>query len=533
MKTTLEFLKRFGFVLFVGLMFLILTCVVAFGQSSPPEGLQLIEREQPTRGIAALRKTVEEQPVAMNYYNLGCGLLQTGNLQEAASMFDKGLSVDSKNPLNHVGKGRILLRQGNLTAARVNLDKAIDLTRGKNAEVLAAVGEAWLDKQEFIATAKDYLQKSEALNPNATASLLLGDAFLAEANGGKAITNYEHAASLDVRNPTPHYKIGMVYVRSTNKDAALESLQKAISLDPGYTPAYKELAELYYTTKNGAEAVRMQEKYMELSEFRESGLVRMGYYLFMTRDFTRTNEVFEQAYRKGLLKETGLRYYALSLTENGDYSKGQRIFEEYFAKASAQQVEASDYASYGKVLLKLEQDSLAVVALQKSISIDSKQLSVRQLIAETLFRDKRYAEAVDAYTTLISQRSKPTSQDLYSLGRSLYFNNQFMKADTVFNQLIALQPTMTVGYLWAGRANAHLDPESEKGLAKPYYDKVVEIGQATPDKSKNDLREAFSYLGYYYLVKHDVPQSRANWEKVLALDPQDERAKEALKSIKP
>jgi tetratricopeptide (TPR) repeat protein len=154
------------------------------------------------------------------------------------------------------------------------------------------------------------------------------------------------------------------------------------------------------------------------------------------------------------------------------------------------------------------------------------------LKAETLFKDKRFPEAIAAYNDLISGRQKATSQDLYSLGRAQYYVESFHDADSTFKKLIDLQPAMSVGYLWAARTNSNLDPESVNGLALPFYEKVVSIGQATPDKSKAELKEAYSYMGYYYIVKKQASLSKASWEKVLAIDPNDERAKEGMKVVR-
>lgn len=331
---------------------------------------------------------------------------------------------------------------------------------------------------------------------NAAVKIATGDTYAKQGNGGKAVSSYEEAASLDPQNPLPHYKIGEIYLRSGNKDAAMEAFQKAISVDATYAAAYKEIAELYYMQKNGAEAVKAQEKYLEFSTSRDDGLVRLGYYTFMTRDFLKTNGIFKEAYEKGLLKDTDLRYYGLSLVEAEDYSGAQKILEEYLSKKEG---EASDYTAYAKTLVQLKQDSLAVLALEKSLSLDNRQTGVKKMLWETL----------------------------YALGKSYYSRKMFAEADTTFEKLIGLHPSVATGYLWAGRANAQLDPETEKGLAKDFYEKVIEIS-----KSKTDLKEAHAYLGYYYFVKKDVPQSRANWEKVLTIDPKDSQAIEALKAIK-
>ena len=57
-------------------------------------------------------------------------------------------------------------------------------------------------------------------------------------------------------------------------------------------------------------------------------------------------------------------------------------------------------------------------------------------------------------------------------------------------------------------------------------------------KNKKDLIEAYSYFGYYHYlqskdgkIQSEVTTSKSFWEKVLALDPNDERAKAAIQAL--
>jgi tetratricopeptide (TPR) repeat protein len=520
-----------GLIFIAALAFMMLMSLGAMSQSNS-DGLKLIEREQFKNGIEVLKAAFEEQQTAINSYRVGVGLIEAGDVAAAMAAFDKGIALDPRSALNYAGKGQLMMKEGNVQQATTLVEKALELSKSKDIAVINAVAKSWLQRPEFGAKAMSLLKKAESIEPNYESSLLLGDLFLLQGNGGAAISNYEQAATFEVRNPVPHFKIAMVYVRSTNKQSAVESLQQAVTIDPTYAPAWKEIAELHYTMKKGDEAVAAQERYLALSDNKNAGLARMGYYRFMAKDFAGAAEAFEVVWQEGLLNENGLKYFALTRNEAGDYAGAQKIFEEYFQKAKNEQVEARDYVAYAKVLLKLDQDSLAVVAFDKSLTLDDKQVSVRQLKAETLFKGKHYPQAVVAYTELIAVRTVATSQDLYSLGRAQFYTQAYQQADTTFRKLIELQPTMSVGYLWAARANSNLDPESTKGLALPFYEKVISIGQATPDKSKSELKEAYSYLGYYYILKKQAALSKLNWEKVLTIDPNDEKAKEGLKLLK-
>ena len=83
--------------------------------------------------------------------------------------------------------------------------------------------------------------------------------------------------------------------------------------------------------------------------------------------------------------------------------------------------------------------------------------------------------------------------------------------------------------------NAMIDSTAKQGLAKPFYEKYIEV--ATQDtanigKYKKDLMEANQYLAFYYFVKKDCEQSIAYWKKVLEFDPDNKQAKDSIKQIR-
>lgn len=407
-----------------------------------------------------------------------------------------------------------------------------ELLKSKDITVLNSTAKSLMEKPETQPKALQLLKRAESVKPNFETSMLLGDLYAKMGDGGKAISNYESAASHDPKSGEPQYKIGNVYQRSTNVDMALDHYNKSVTTDPKLALAWKEIGEMQYAKKNGAEAVKAQEQYISLVHASDEDVVRMAFYYFMAKDFTKAGETFKKAYDRGAVQGTALRYYALTLNEQNDLVLGQKIFDEYLQQAKPETVSASDYALYAKMLTESKQDSLAIIAIDKSLAIDSTQITLRQTKAEALYKGKRYTEAVAAYDKLMASRTKPAASDLFGLGRSLYYSENYQRADTTFRKLIEAQPTVAPVYLWAARTNANLDPESTAGLAKPFYEKVIELGQATPDKSKADLKEAYQYLGYYHLLKKEIALSKANWEKVLVIDPQNEQAQNALKLIK-
>jgi tetratricopeptide (TPR) repeat protein len=445
------------------------------------------------------------------------------------------IQLNEKEPLNYVGKGYVRVLQNNMSEAKTLFEKVLKDTKSKNVAVLDGIAEAYLSNKQSANEALPLLLKAKSVDKKDVNTLiLLGDAYLQQNNGGQAVSAYEDAATLDPKNGKPNYKIGNVFARSKNISASTEAYNKAIAADPEFTLAYKELGEIYYIAKDGAKAVEAQKKYLSLTEKPEQGRLQLAFYLFMAKNYAEANALFATLIQSPDALPVTYRFYAVSLMESKDLANSRKVFEQYFAKAKPEELQASDYNYYGNALLSLNEDSLAIASgFDKSLALDSTQTEILQLKAETLFKDKRYAEAGDAYAKLAAARPSPAAKDYYDMGRAYYYGSKMVEADSAFSKLVKLQPEMTIGYTWKARTLASQDPELKQGLAKPYFDKVVELGSATPEKNKNDLIEAYNYLASYsYNVSHDVNATKSYYQKILTLKPGDPTATENLSILK-
>jgi tetratricopeptide (TPR) repeat protein len=150
-------------------------------------------------------------------------------------------------------------------------------------------------------------------------------------------------------------------------------------------------------------------------------------------------------------------------------------------------------------------------------------------------RAKNYPQAAVWFQKRVDSGDKVSTTDYYNLGRAYYLMKEYGKSDSAFGKVTSLQETWAPGWLWRGKANAGLDPDSKQGLAKPYYEKYIELvsaDSANITKYQRELTEANSYLAYYYLVQKDCTQSTIYWKRVLDLEPGNERAKDGLEIIK-
>lgn len=523
---------------------LLLMASANFTLAQSPEirqAFRFYEIEQPSKMIPALEKATQANEEDLYY--LGLGHILMGNLDKALATFEKGISNDNKDPLPVAGKGNVFILQKKTNEGKALLAQAADMNRKKTAAQWEAVGRGYLADSKFLLDAISALQKAKEIdNGDREVHLLLGDAYLAQNQGGEAVSSYERAASADSKWALPLYKIAKVFQRSKNKEVVMDYLTRAVTVDPEFAPAWKDLAEAYYLDKQAKKAVEALEKFLAISENPKDAKFQLAFFYFMAKDYEKANAIFKEVLNDKNASPTALKFYAFSLIEQGKLDEAQKILEQFFQKAKPEDIKASDYASYGKLLLKLKSDSLANEAFAKGIELDTanEDMEIRELQAETFYKRKKYEKAAEAYSDLVKTKEemeqRPSPYDLFYMGFSYYMDSQYPKADTAFTRLSEEQPNSTLGYLWAAKARVQIDTTGEQGLAIPMYEAYLEKALENPDnleKEKKNIIEAYDYLGTYALHhKDNVAEATSYFQKILKLDPTNERAKEFMNTVK-
>jgi tetratricopeptide (TPR) repeat protein len=525
--------------LMLGLLF----CAgVAYGQPAEvKKAFHYIEIEQPARALQALGQlaNAEKKSPDLQYY-LGIGYLRLGKLDSAMKAFDEGIALKEKYGLNYAGKAHALILQGRSQEATSLLQTALDRGRGKDAEILTAVAAAYLADSANLENAIRLLSKAKAIDSdNRETHMLLGDAYLILNNGGESVNSYEWAARADQSWAKPHFKIALVFDRSKNHDMVLESLNKAISTDSLFAPAYRKLGEMYYLRKEADKAVKAYEKYLAITEDPGDARYQYAFFLIMAKQFDKANKIFETVIHSENVPSIALKYYAFSLLEQDTARKNAEqarpLLEKYMAKQKPEDIQAADHAYYGKLLLKLNEDSLASVSFARSLELDSTQQDILKIHGGNLLRNKRFAEAADVYRQLIKLKESPLLQDLWYLGQAYYFDEQYVNADSAFNKIFERQSTEKLPFqvlLFSARSKANIDSTMSAGLAKPMYEAFLKRISPNISKYETEAIEAYTYLGAYYIhEKEDIAAAKGYYEKILELDSSNPTAKEFMKTI--
>jgi len=508
------------------------------------EAKVLTLNEQHEAASSMFLQLVAKFPMKGDYwYYFGDNLLHAENTDSAQILFTRGVQEEPSNPLNYIGLGKIYKGSGKQADATAAFTKALSLGADKNAEVMIRIAEAHITMDpKNLADAFKLLQTAEKLQPkNPEIQILQGDAFLENNDGTSAIKYYDKAKAMDSKSPTAALRLGQLWVRARNyqgKDGdkgALEYYREAIELSPNFAPAYRELGDLYALAQRFDDAKENYSKYLQLSKGNLTAKRRYAAFMYKTKDYKGALQQLEEIAAVDTGYNINNRLAAYCYFETKVYDKGLVSIEKFFAKQPENKLLSSDFEYYGKLLSSSGKDSLAIVKLSEALTKDSSNADLYSDIAAIYAKQKKHPEAIAMYQKKLDM-GKGITNDYFRMGQSLFQTQQYGKADTAFSKVTESQPKLMTGHVWRAKANANLDPDSKLGLAKPYYEKVVEMGEVDSTsrvKYKKELTEAYRYLGaYYFLVAADKNTAIGFWEKVLAIVPDDQQAKKVLDDLK-
>ena len=183
----------------------------------------------------------------------------------------------------------------------------------------------------------------------------------------------------------------------------------------------------------------------------------------------------------------------------------------------------------------------AIEEFKKALEMNAELNDVRKQLSDAYIAKKDFTNGLSYYEEYLSKIEKPSVPDLDGLAQ-LYIQQAssidslndakigaFKKADEIYGKIIAESPSNKLyATMMRARINSQLDPETTQGLAKPYYEEYAQLAQAEHADNPKLLIEPYLYLGYYYLLKEDNANAKSYYEKVIAIDPQNPTATQAL-----
>lgn len=511
-----------------------------FAQSLAEARVQL-DNENYGAARKILREIIaKEADNAEAYYYLGESYYMDDKSDSAKLSYEKGLDVNAKNASCQAGIGKLLLDKKKTDEARKALDLALRLGKSnKEARINSIVGMVYLESQNpNPEEAVKYLTAARDLDTrNPKYFIELGDAYLAKNDPGNAMTNYEFASDKDKDNPEVYMKMARIWAKTTLTDQAIKKLEECIKIAPEYAPAYKDLIELYNRERRYDDMTKLLERYVQLAGTDLEARARFVRFLcFQAKDYDRTIIEANKLLKEDPTNYTMYRWLAWANYEKGNYQESLDASKKFFAQVGDGKVYGSDYEYLAKSAQKLNDLDMAATNYHKVVEMDERRIDVYDLIAKMYYDAKKYKEAGNGYEEKIN-KGKSNPQDFFFLGMSRFFSTDYAKADSAFGKLTELLPSYPAGFYWKARSMAQLEPDSAKTFAaRPFYEKylslvTVDEKYKTDANLKKKIIESYNYIASNFYEQNDLPNTKAIFEKILAVDPENADAKDNIVKI--
>jgi tetratricopeptide (TPR) repeat protein len=485
-------------------------------------------------------------------YYLGKLYHQTGNNDSAMICYNMGIDCSTPNALCMIGKAGLLMAEDPDKASLLIREANSAKGYKKNPALQVAIANVYSDNDR-------YGEANELLKLAAEKDAKYSDIYFAEGNIlvkqkkiSDAANKYETAIYYDTLCKPAYLKIARIYYLAKYYDQSLSYIEKLKGIDPHYPAAIKLLGDIYYDQGKYSGAVSSYAEYLQTPEAGINDRIRYAYALFFNKEFEKSLDWIKQLVPQNPGNQFLKRIMAYNSYEIGNYSDGLNQMEDFLNVSDPSIILPSDYKYYARLLSKNNRDSLSAINYQKAIALSDDPKEYYKEVALLYERMKQYNNAAIFFENHMKTTTNPANSDLFFWGKDCYFaagtidstaiandssqalvrRKLYEKADSIFKLVTTASPNNYLGSFWRARVNSVLDPDTELGLAKPYYERVIELLDQPGKNNKKELIEAYQYLGYYFYLKNDLTNSKLYWKKILEIDPDHMVAKQAIKGIK-
>lgn len=417
----------------------------------------------------------------------------------------------------------------------------------KNPEVLVGLGKAFLNAQDTANASKfaDYaLQKNGKYAP---AFLLKGDIAVAQDDAGAAAENYQQAKYFDPKNPDAYYKYAMI-LRGRSPEEAVSNLEELRVQRPDY-PVDQLAGRIYYIAQKYENAESYYNKVTDLSKMSEEDITYYAMTEWLLGKRERSIEICKAGLARDARRSGWNRIAFYNYTDLKDTDNALLYADRLFNQSDSAHFIAEDYVYYGTALQQAKKWDEVIKAFNTAIEMNSdnpkQQAIIDKNLSDVYLQKGDFDNAVAYFEKSVAGKETPSMDDYDNLA-SLYTDIASKKteagdangaaaalkqADEVYGKMLAAYPKYAnwCNYKRA-QINANLDPDSKLGLAKPYYEALVSSLESKEDRTANDnamLGQSYFYLMVYaYNVKQDKATAKDFANKLLAIDPSNEVAKQ-------
>jgi tetratricopeptide (TPR) repeat protein len=323
-----------------------------------------------------------------------------------------------------------------------------------------------------------------------------GRAALQAGRYDEALKSFERAASQGLA--AGRAGVGQVWLRRRQYEKAMEAFQLAQKMDGTLALAYYGQGEVLRRQDKCGEAIPLFEKANDLDRKFPEAKLSLGDCLVRTKQF----DLGVATLADGL--KWGPKWRPRFLVALGTAEMSRDSLRDagiYFTKAREEAPDDPEVRrALGEFYVQRGTWALAILETQAAVALDSSDVELRFGLAQALFYDKRYDEALEHYRWVVS-RDPDFGPGQLALGNLLYLAGaanprRYQEARAPLEKYTGLVPDDARGWSLLGRDYFYLHMRDEAGNA-------LQRAERLGDKNK----EMYTILGRWYAEKRDWPKA--------------------------
>ena len=500
--------------------------------------------------------TLPQEDQAEAYYYLGESYMMLERTDSAKFYFQKGVAIAPEYPYNQIGLATFMLKTNAKEVEGTFKGLLSAKENKKDANIRLAIAQAYRHAGDKVKMNEYIIQAKQVASKDGMPYVLEGDILLSENESGAAAAKYDMALYFSPKLLGAYIKAARIYM-NINRENSFDKITKAQEIAPEFIGINCILGEYYELLGNSRLAVEHYSQFMEAGYYDVEHLLKYAGLLHFDKQYEKMLPIVQSVLRAQPDNLVAKRLNAYGLAKITTESESLHAIKHFMETTPKESFIFQDFICYAEQLRQHKHYREALNSYIMALKKDESKKAIYLDIADLFGQTQQLDSAAQYYTHYFNHNNNPELISYLRFGRNYYTmandssltveqkNRLLQRADTVFIQITELAPTSHIGYLWRARANWAMDPETNQALAKPYYEKVLEIIQ--PER-KTEIIESYKYLGYYHSMiadaitkaNNDNPEKarpeynrvRDIFRKVLELNPNDKDAKEIIEELK-
>ncbi|WP_372473140.1 tetratricopeptide repeat protein [Capnocytophaga sp. ARDL2] len=494
------------------------------------------------------------------YYNLGRIHLAQNQKDSAELYFKEGLRAARNADINNLGIAFLSLENGKDKEALSKMKAYVLADKKINPEKILQSAKIYLESSkpnaeralEFALEAQTHDKKS------VNAKLIEADAHLADGVKKIAELRYKQILRDQPKNVEAMLRLAKIHLIENNYPEAIALYKQAAEIEPGNPQIHKDAAFAYRDyakfSNNNAYKKEAAASYKEFYKLVPESFDidnQYGEFIVGLRDFNAVTELVENRWETRGDNFQMYRFAAVSAFENENSESSLLYSEKYFdVQDKVQKLTAVDYfyLGLGQVMQATKHKntdeklfSKGIENMKIGIQNDASLANYIYDKGLTLFQKNLYKEAYQVFDLgTKNENVEHFISNLYYKGACLFMtqddpitSDPLSKANDCFEKVLSLAPNTHEAYIMNART---YDRKGDKFHQKSIdnYKKFIEAINSKDYGTTNEINEmkveAYTNIGDFYRYS-DRGRARANFQKVLSIDPNNQYAKKALNSL--